>query len=349
MPGKKANCLAAWRIFWQRYRTSNSEYELTQIANGRLAFEREETEHTLTGEEIVVSIRCSVAPGYEDSLAKVIVSTLDVTERRRAEQKVRHHLTELEALNRVSTALRIAQTQEEMLPILLDETLAALGCADGVVWLYHPEDGNLRIAAARGWFTRFKDAPLKPGEGIAGNVFASGKIHHSVEFARDPLARVPPGMTIPAGWGGVCVPVYSAAEVTGVIFVSMRLPRQVTPEETKLLESLAEMTGIALHRLALHEETVQRLYQLQALQTIDRAITSSFDLRVSLGVLLEQTITLLKADAADVLTFAPHTQTLDYIAGRGFRSPAAERTQCRWDKALPGAPLWNGAHCEPPA
>lgn len=65
------------------------EGELLQIANGRLNFEREEINHTLTGERIYVNMRWSVAPGYEDNLAKVIVSTLDITERMHVEEVLR--------------------------------------------------------------------------------------------------------------------------------------------------------------------------------------------------------------------------------------------------------------------
>ncbi len=65
------------------------ENELIQISNGRLNFAREEVDQTLTGEKIHVNMRLSVAPGYEDSLAKVIVSTIDITERKRAEETLK--------------------------------------------------------------------------------------------------------------------------------------------------------------------------------------------------------------------------------------------------------------------
>lgn len=312
------------------------ESELLNIASGKLAFERENIDHTLHGEEIHVSVHWSVAPGYEENLAKVIVSTVDVTERRRAEEKIQHHLAELEALNRVSTALRSGQTQGDMLPILLDETLTALKMEAGVIWLYHPESADLRVAAARGWFENLSETFLKPGEGIAGHIFLSGEPRHTPDYARDPLNQAVGGALIPAGWGGVSVPVRSASATIGVFCVSMRQPRQVTAEEVKLLESLAEMAGIALHRLSLYEETVRRLHQLQAMQTIDRAIASSFNLRVSMSILLQQAVILLNADAADVLLLSPHSQILECFSARGFRTRAAERRQAHVGQSISG-------------
>ncbi|MBI5051778.1 MAG: HD domain-containing protein [Chloroflexi bacterium] len=60
---------------------------------------------------------------------------------------------------------------------------------------------------------------------------------------------------------------------------------------------------------------------------IDQAISSSFDLRVTLSILLNQVMSQLHADAAAILMLNPQLQTLQYSAGSGFRTKAAERVQ----------------------
>jgi PAS domain S-box-containing protein len=78
------------------------------------------------------------------------------------------------------------------------------------------------------------------------------------------------------------------------------------------------------------EERIKRqLDQLAALRSIDIAITASHDLRVTLGVILDQVTSQLQVDAASVLLLNPHTQTLEYAAGRGFRTGAITRTSLR--------------------
>ncbi len=68
------------------------------------------------------------------------------------------------------------------------------------------------------------------------------------------------------------------------------------------------------------EEQIQsQLQRLAALRTIDMAITASLDLRVTLDVLLDQVTSQLHVDAAGVLLLNPHTQLLEFVAGRGFR------------------------------
>ncbi len=64
--------------------------ELEMIAEGRTEFEWEGVDLTMTGEELIVSLSWSVAPGYEDSLARVIISVADVTERTRATEKLEY-------------------------------------------------------------------------------------------------------------------------------------------------------------------------------------------------------------------------------------------------------------------
>jgi putative nucleotidyltransferase with HDIG domain len=96
------------------------------------------------------------------------------------------------------------------------------------------------------------------------------------------------------------------------------------------------MAANALHRAALHEQTERRLQHIQALHTIDQAITTSLNLRVTLNVLIFQVTMQLEVDAAAVLLFNTNTQTLDYSAGRGFRSSAIQQTSLRLGEGLAG-------------
>ena len=76
------------------------------------------------------------------------------------------------------------------------------------------------------------------------------------------------------------------------------------------------------------EETIQRhLEHLTALVEIDHAINFSFDLNLSLTILLTHAVVQLGVDAADVLLFNPTSRTLEYVAGRGFHTKAVEHVR----------------------
>jgi len=63
--------------------------ELIAIAKGETVFESEAVTQTLRGERNNVVVRWSVAPGYEQTFSKVLVSVTDITERKQAEEALR--------------------------------------------------------------------------------------------------------------------------------------------------------------------------------------------------------------------------------------------------------------------
>jgi PAS domain S-box-containing protein len=59
---------------------------LIAIAEGNTRFEGELINYTLNGERLHIALSWLVAPGHESTLSKVIVSIIDITERKRAEE-----------------------------------------------------------------------------------------------------------------------------------------------------------------------------------------------------------------------------------------------------------------------
>jgi PAS domain S-box-containing protein/putative nucleotidyltransferase with HDIG domain len=92
-------------------------------------------------------------------------------------------------------------------------------------------------------------------------------------------------------------------------------------------EVLCAVAHDVTERKRAQERIQKQLDHMAALRNIDMAISASHDLRVTLNVILEQLTAQLHVDAADVLLLNPHTQILEYAAGRGFRYEAI--TCCR--------------------
>jgi len=72
------------------------------------------------------------------------------------------------------------------------------------------------------------------------------------------------------------------------------------------------------------------------LRTIDRAITSSFNVQITLEILLKQAIHKLDVDAAAILVLDPDLQILKYVAAEGFRQSNIESTEVRPGQGLAG-------------
>ena len=185
----------------------------------------------------------------------------EINQRIRMEEELSQRLLEMEALQTVSSALRSVKTLDEMLTILIDETLKILDTEDGAISLCHPKKIVSQFTITRGWFNQLDETWLKPGEGIAREVFASGQGLVSREFAKD--SRMKHTENIPEGRGGACLPIRAAEDVVGTIFVSVRLPHEITRVELSLLNSLSEMASTAVQRISMFQETENLLENLQ--------------------------------------------------------------------------------------
>jgi GAF domain-containing protein len=161
---------------------------------------------------------------------------------------------------------------------------------------------------------------FRSGEDIPGLVVKTGERIISYEYRTDPRVLKENRNRIPKGIGGACIPLYSEEQVVGVLFINVRLPREISSSEASMLNALAEIGGNAIHRMYLLEQTLKQVERLRSLRTIDLAISSSLDLRISLHVVLEQIITQLRVDASCVLLLKPATNRLEFSAGKGFRS-----------------------------
>jgi PAS domain S-box-containing protein len=99
-----------------------------------------------------------------------------------------------------------------------------------------------------------------------------------------------------------------------------------------LLNSGEDVTARALAQ----EQARSRLEHLAALHEIDLVISASLDLRVTLAQLLDHVAEQFHVDAADVLLLNRHSQTLEYAAGRGFRTGGIQGSRLKLGEGIAG-------------
>ena len=116
--------------------------------------------------------------------------------------------------------------------------------------------------------------------------------------------------------------------------------------EEASISAIYDDNGEITHLIALKEDITERkqaedaiqhyVRRLAALRSIDQAITGSFDLKISLSVLLKQLREQLKVDAAAVLCYQKDLQVLTFSQGQGFRSPGLQHTDLRLGQGYAG-------------
>jgi HD-GYP domain-containing protein (c-di-GMP phosphodiesterase class II) len=105
-------------------------------------------------------------------------------------------------------------------------------------------------------------------------------------------------------------------------------------EELRTAEMIADIAAGGLLHFGLNERVERQRTRLQSMRSVERAITSSLDLNVTLSVFLDQAVGLLRADAAAVLLIDPKSRDLTVSAARGFRRDSRPASRVRADHNL---------------
>lgn len=131
-------------------------------------------------------------------------------------------------------------------------------------------------------------------------------------------------------------PLRLGARVIGVISAQSYTFNAYSEEHLTLFDGVANQAAIAIENARLFADTQRHLQRVESLHEIDNAISGSLDLRVTFNVFLDQIVAQLGVDAADILLLNPHTQSLEFAAARGFRTPALQHTHLRVGDGLAG-------------
>ena len=95
--------------------------QLAAFTNGETHFDCETIQQTVSGEKFWAGTRVSIAPGYEQSWAKVFVSIVDITHRKEAEAELANYQGHLEELVTARTT-ELIELQHELEQRVADRT-----------------------------------------------------------------------------------------------------------------------------------------------------------------------------------------------------------------------------------
>lgn len=253
-------------------------------------------------------------------------------------EETRRRADQLAILNRIASALSQTLDLDELLEVIYREINAALHAEAFFIALYDDASGelNYRIRVDEGVREPPERRRLAPG--LTAHVIFNKKplLIHDWEQEKEhyPPIRLWGTMKAPLSW--LNVPMLFRDTVVGVISLQSYRANAFGEEEERLLATIADQAAVAVEKARLFTETEHRLQRLHALDDIDKAISSSLDLRVTLEVVLDQVSTQLHVDAADILLHNPRTQMLSYGSSRGFRSRALRYTELRLGEGLAG-------------
>lgn len=223
--------------------------QLVAIATGRTFLELECKVRTLDGEVRDVLVRWSVAPESETSFQRVLLTTMDITARKRVQE-------EADLLHSITRGIAEAEDEDGALRLFLRHVCDVSGWALGQVWVPDPGQGQLRChrawhAAVSGLeeFRRVSEDQLfSPGEGLPGSTWSSGQVQwiddvgHAANFPRQ-LAAARAGLRAAVG-----VPILVRGEAVLVVEFFLRGVRARDQHLVAVIAAIAAQIGLLIER-----------------------------------------------------------------------------------------------------
>jgi PAS domain S-box-containing protein len=272
-----------------------------------------------------------------NNIPHIISITRDITERKQAENVLARQAQELRRRND-----ELARLYQASGSLISGASLNLLELAQAIVAVVQQEFGQancsllvvsrdsnelVRLAAAGPYTGQVKSKKLTlNGPGLVAQAIRMG-----VTINEGNVGSAPEYVSIwETAQSEMAIPLKIGNHVVGVIDVQSSEPQAFSPDDERLMSIFAERAALVLEHSRLNTQTEKHMQQLLALRTIDMAISSSFDLPMTLGVLLDQITRLLGVHAVDILAFNAPTQTFKLSCERGFRSHTLQHMQIKF-------------------
>jgi PAS domain S-box-containing protein len=273
-----------------------------------------------------LDVEAAVVPYRFQNEDYVQIVARDITERKQ-------HEREREAIITVSTALRQARTRTEILNVILDQLVDLFDADGSVLVLPDPQTGGLINEMGSGIIgERMVGLKIPSGKGVGNWVITKEKPYLNNVADQDPLFYRPD--LLRDSHCLVAAPLIAQEQAIGALLVARQV--DFDDQDLRLLTAIADIAANAVHRVTLHEQTEQQLHRLIALHQIDLAISTNFDLNITLNVILANVKEELEVDAASILLLNPVTHTLNYAAGIGFRTHNIEGSRVKLENGCAG-------------
>lgn len=207
-------------------------------------------------------------PEYDDkrTLRQVVVTFMDVSERKAAEEKIRRHLAHLTALVEIDRAINYSFDLKLSLATLLSHVIEQLHVDAAAVRLYDAATDSLDYVAGRGFYTRaVEQAQLRAGESCAWRAAHERHLVHLPDLAAqaDDYLRciVAAGEDFVSCFG---VPLVAKGQIKGVLEIFHRTPLAPDPAWVNFLQALADQAAIAIDNTTLFTNLQQTNAELAA-------------------------------------------------------------------------------------
>ncbi|MGA7291850.1 MAG: GAF domain-containing SpoIIE family protein phosphatase [Terriglobales bacterium] len=152
-------------------------------------------------------------------------------------------LAELVRLQKFAQRITSTLDIEELIPRIVDEVAASLGCVEINLFLRDPEQPEFVLAGVRGCTVHGKGHRIPLGAGMVGHVAATRKMHYAPDVTRDPFYMA----CEPDTRSEVAIPLQREGDLVGVFTASHCELDAFCPDQLRLLQGLCAHVAVAVH------------------------------------------------------------------------------------------------------
>ena len=181
---------------------------------------------------------------YENQPAIMNIAR-DISERKQ-------HEIELQAIARLSAALRSAPSRVEILPVIVEQLVVLLNCETVAIEIIDPLTGEDVIEAAHGIWTTMTGTRQKSGTGINAIIRQTRKPYFANDLKNDPNLVYPEWARNDIR-GCIGAPLIALDQLIGFIWMGRR--SEIAEAEVRLVTAVADIAANALHRATMYEQS----------------------------------------------------------------------------------------------
>ena len=185
-----------------------------------------------------------------------VAAVRDITERKRAEQRIRRQLDRLAALRAIDSAITGGRDLETVMGVVLDQVVAQLQVDAALVLRFDPAKHLLVPVACRGFrFDALAHVPVESGACKAARAAITRTLVTASDLGADPdHCSICQNLVEEGLRASFSAPLVAKDRVYGVLEVFCRAPQDVDAEWTDYLETLAGQLAIAIDNRSLLED-----------------------------------------------------------------------------------------------
>lgn len=285
---------------------------LIQLIGGATIFQAESSAKRIDGEKFLQQVQWKVLPGNEKTWKRIIVSTQDIGNLKKAEEDIKQKLNELNVLQ--ATAFTCSQASDtdtliRQITNIIGNTLYPDICG---ILLLDREKKMLSPHSSYSFMSGIKDDQiLHLSNGVTGEVAATQKTIR-VDDIRTYSNYVASSPTIRSE---LCVPIKVVQNILGVINVESTKLAFFSKADERLLNIIASQVATAIEKLELLQTEKKRRQVAETLQRIAAAITTTLNHQTATDLILTELHSVIEFTSASIQLLRGNH--LEIVGGRG--------------------------------